>query len=112
MMLRLRRVGSLALLLALLGGGLGLPLFDAVVFHGRPGAAAAERTLAEAGSRPTHQQLCILDHAATLSPSLAAAQPIRLQGTPDVSRPCPRAQLTARPLTFRPDLSRAPPAVA
>ncbi len=112
MMLRLRRVGSLALLLALVGGGLGLPLFDAVVFHGRPGAAAAELALANEGSRPTHQQLCILDHAAPLSASLAAAQPIRFQGTPEISRPCPREQLTARPLTFRPDLSRAPPAVA
>lgn len=112
MLSRVRRVGSLALLLALLGGGLGLPLFDAVVFHGRPGAAPAERTLAEQGSRLAHQQLCVLDHAVPLSPSLAAARLATFHSTPDPVRPAQREQLAARRLAFRPDLSRAPPSVA
>ena len=35
------RVRALTLLLALLVGGFGLPLFDSLVFHGQPGAAVS-----------------------------------------------------------------------
>lgn len=112
MLTRVRRLGSLALLLTLLGVGVGLPLFDAVVFHSRPGSAPAERTLAEPGSRPAHQQLCVLDDTAPISTSLAAARPDPFHPTPEVARPAQREQLAARRFTFRPDLSRAPPSVA
>ena len=58
------RVRALTLLLALLGGGLGLPLFDSLVFHSQPGAAVSERTLVDLGGKPTHAQVCPLQQPA------------------------------------------------
>ena len=72
MLHRLRRLGSLALLLALVGGGLGLPLFDAVVFHSRPLNAAGNR-IAPEGAATGHTQLCILDQAGLATPSIGSA---------------------------------------
>ncbi len=72
MLHRLRRLGSLALLLALVGGGLGLPLFDAVVFHSKP-LNAAGNTIAPEGAPAGHTQLCILDQAGLATPSVGSA---------------------------------------
>lgn len=58
------RVRAFALMLALLGGGLGLPLFDSLVFHGQPGAPVSERTLVDVGGKPTHAQVCPLQQPA------------------------------------------------
>lgn len=71
MLHRLRRLGSLALLLALMGGGLGLPLFDAVVFHSRPLNAAAN-TIAPEGALAGHTQVCVLEHAGVVRLAIAA----------------------------------------
>ncbi len=65
------RIPALALLLTLLGGGLGLPLFDAIVFHGAP-LAVAERTMAPEGAPAPHTALCILDHAGLLEGSIVS----------------------------------------
>ena len=72
MLTRIRRLGSLALLLALVGAGVGLPLFDAVVFHGRP-LPAARKTISADGAPQSHTRLCILDQAGLLTPSIGSA---------------------------------------
>jgi hypothetical protein len=59
------RLQALFLLLALMGAGFGLPLFDALVFHGRP-LPTAENSVAPEGAPAAHTQLCILDHAGLL----------------------------------------------
>ncbi len=110
MLARLRSLGAFTLLLALLGGGLGLPLFDALVFHTRP-VPTADNTIATDGAPQGHTQLCILDQAGLLTPSIGsaghetpglaavrAATPVARNRTPS-SR---NAQLLPRP--------RAPPA--
>ncbi len=71
MLPRLRGLGALALLLALLGGGLGLPLFDALVFHAQP-VPTADSTLNADGAPQAHTQLCILDQAGLLTPSIGS----------------------------------------
>ena len=72
MLSRLRRLGSLTLLVALMGAGLGLPLFDAVVFHGRP-LPAARKTISSDGAPQSHTRLCILDQAGLLTPAIGSA---------------------------------------
>jgi hypothetical protein len=56
-----RRLKALLLLLALLGGGFGLPWYDALVFHGSPmRGPSAERVLTDVGAVAEHAQLCAL----------------------------------------------------
>lgn len=109
-MIRLRG-SAILLLLALLGGGIGLPLFDALVFHSNPGGRArAERTLGEEGSAPAHIQVCQLNHAVPAERSLggraiqAPAAP-GIESAPHLSFPPAEMPAPATPLPF----SRAPP---
>lgn len=54
----------LFLLLAFVAGSFGLPLADAIIFHGQPGATpAAERILSAGPQAPSHVQLCSLEQA-------------------------------------------------
>lgn len=105
------RGSAVLLLLALLGGGIGLPLFDALVFHSNPGSrATAERILTEEGSARTHVQVCQLNHALPAERSLAA-RPAALPAltVPDAAPlPAPPpASAPAAPLSSQ--HSRAPP---
>lgn len=68
----LRRTASLALLLAFVGGGFGLPLFDALVYHSPGRAAPPERTLGVPGSATGHTQVCVLGRVAPHSRGLPA----------------------------------------
>lgn len=109
MLHRLRRLGSLALLLALMGGGLGLPLFDAVVFHSKP-LSAAGNTLASEGAPAGHTQVCVLDHAGVVRHAIAASGP---QDPPALPRaiavaPAPATLAASHDSTLLPP-SRAPP---
>jgi hypothetical protein len=108
---RLRRTGSLVLLLALVGGGLGLPLFDAVVFHSPGRAAWPERTLGTPGSAAGHAQVCILGRFAPQSRGLPApvAQPaiVAVERAPEPYRPAALPLSQSRPTLQE---SRAPPA--
>lgn len=112
-MVMTRRVRSSAilLLLALLGGGIGLPLFDALVFHSSPGSRTpAERVLAQEGSARTHVQVCQLNHAVPAERSLAgrptAVPALAVPETAARFAPQP-AGIPAAPLSSQ--LSRAPP---
>lgn len=109
MLTHLRRIGSLALLLALVGGGLGLPLFDAVVFHSKP-LNAAGNTIAPEGGPAGHTQVCVLDHAGVVRHAVVTDGP---QDPPALPRAIAVASAPA-PLaaSYDPTLlppSRAPP---
>jgi zona occludens toxin (predicted ATPase) len=55
------RAKALLLLLALLGGGFGLPWYDALMFHSQAaGAPKAELALDNAGAAVGHNQTCAL----------------------------------------------------
>jgi hypothetical protein len=112
-MLRSRglRLQALLLLLALLGGGFGLPLFDAVVFHARP-LASAESSVAPEGAPAAHTQLCILDHAGLLEGGMRSSGHETLAVLPAVGTvpvAPDSANLPADPALLPP--SRAPPVV-
>jgi len=112
-MTRRLRGSAILLLLALLGGGVGLPLFDALVFHANPGGRArAERTLSEEGSAPAHVQVCQLNHAVPAERSLGG-RPVQPPATPRVDSTPRFAFLPATmPAPATPSqLSRAPPSV-
>lgn len=65
------RTPAILLLIALLGGGIGLPLFDALVFHSDLSAKpSSERTLWDEGSARNHVQVCQLNHAVPTERSL------------------------------------------
>ncbi|MBK8003198.1 MAG: hypothetical protein IPK12_04415 [Gemmatimonadetes bacterium] len=62
------------LLLAFVLGGYGLPLFDAIVFHGQPGSQrVAERHLSDGEDARTHVQVCHLGDGAAPERALASA---------------------------------------
>jgi hypothetical protein len=99
------------LLLALLGGGLGLPLFDVVAYHSRPAACRPlGPTLAEQGGVRAHPQVCVLPNATAASGALPVF-------TPALLPPAARAAEACAPLVGLPILqlchslcfSRAPP---
>ncbi len=105
------RASAILLLLALLGGGVGLPLFDAVVFHSNPGnRTPAERVLSQEGSARTHVQVCQLNHAVPAERSLAG----RPTAVPTPAVPEAVSRFTPQPATIpatptSSQLSRAPP---
>lgn len=107
MLRRLRRFGSLALLFALVGGGLGLPLFDAVVFHSRP-LAATGSSMAPEGAPTGHSQVCVLEHAGVIRLALAAGGHV---AAPAIPRPIAVAS-TPAPLGAGFDATRLPPSRA
>ena len=107
------RAPAILLLLALLGGGIGLPLFDALVFHSDLGAKPnSERVLWNEGSARNHVQVCQLNHAVPTEQSLGG-QPVRAPSVASVR--------SAPSFSFRPvsvpapchasQFSRAPPSV-
>jgi hypothetical protein len=109
-----RRFGSAVLSVALIGGGFGLPLLDAVLFHsGRPAAQQQTRVvLARTGSPTGHAQVCILGSVAPQSrglPSLAA-QPVISVHTETVSVGTHVTPRVAQ-VHFTLNYSRAPPAL-
>ena len=103
------RVRAVALMLALWGGGLGLPLFDSLVFHSQPGAPVSERTLVDLGGKPTHAQVCPLQQPAVTDGCFIAravsshpAPPDSVLASVTVESPTGRSDATLPP-------SRAPP---
>jgi hypothetical protein len=106
------RFRALFLLLALVAGGFGLPLADALCFHGTPGAASpAERILSSDTPTATHVQVCHLGHATPPERSLGSTS-----GLPNL-HPIPGLQVSSvldprfvasSELTLPP--SRGPPA--
>lgn len=107
------RGSALLLLLALLGGGIGLPLFDALVFHSALGGGpSAERVLWDEGSARNHTQVCQLNHAVPTERSLGG-QPVRAPSAPFVqSTPRRTPQSASMPTqSTSTQLSRAPPSV-
>ena len=57
---RRQRIPSLLLALVLVGGSLGLPVADALVFHAQPGSPAPRETsIGAVGGLVGHQQLCL-----------------------------------------------------
>jgi hypothetical protein len=110
-MTRRARGSAILLLLALLGGGVGLPLFDALVFHSNPvRRPTAERILGTDGPGRTHIQVCQLSHALPTERSLggqsvsAVIAAVGATPLPPSSDPEPRPE---QPATSHP--SRAPP---
>lgn len=105
------RGSAILLLLALLGGGIGLPLFDALVFHSNPGSRpTAERILTGNGSARAHVQICQLNHAVPAERSLAC-RPV-IVTTLAVAEPAARVSPQPAPIPAEPasrQLSRAPP---
>ncbi len=90
-----------------MGAGLGLPLFDAVVFHARP-LTPTESTAAPEGAQGPHTQLCILDHAGLLEGGMTSSGHPALAAQPDVA---PRIAHPASPAPTR-DASLLPPSRA
>jgi len=105
------RLQALLLLLALVGVGSGLPLFDALVFHGRP-LARAESAVAPEGAQAPHTQLCILDHAGLLEGSMVSSGHETLATAPEVAplAGTPASPELASDASLLPP-SRAPPVV-
>lgn len=105
------RLQALLLLLALMGAGLGLPLFDAIVFHGRP-LARTESTAAPEGAQGPHTQLCILDHAGLLEGGISSSGHPPLAAQPDPAPVLAQSAASAptRDAALLPP-SRAPPVV-
>lgn len=107
------RGSAILLLLALLGGGIGLPLFDALVFHSDLGARpSSERVLWDEGSARNHVQVCQLNHAVPTERSLGG-QPLRAPFAPRVQstlRFSSQSACLPAPSTST-QLSRAPPSV-
>lgn len=101
------RFQALLLLLALVGGGFGLPLFDALVFHGRP-LARAESAVAPEGSPAPHTQICILDHTGLLEGSILSSGHDAITALPDAAR----LASTAVPAGLSADASLLPPSRA
>lgn len=105
------RVQACLLLLALVGGGVGLPIVDALVFHGRTPAVHGERNLGDDGSpSKNHTQLCIIAKAVQAKMVLPAAKPTihalaESAGTPARSV----ATLLRSNSRHSPALPRAPP---
>jgi hypothetical protein len=61
---RASRAQTWLLLIALIGGGLGLPLLDALLFHSRPAPALCQGDwLSRTGPAGAHNRACALDHA-------------------------------------------------
>ena len=105
------RLPTLLLLLAFLAGGFGLPLADAIIFHGHPGASpAAERILTAGPLARSHVQLCSLEQTpVTKFATLSLA--VGLERLPDETPAVPRpdrgvARAPERSTTLLP---RAPP---
>jgi hypothetical protein len=108
----LRRLCSLALLLALVGGGVGLPLFDALVFHTPGRAAPPERTLAAPGSAAGHTQVCVLGRLAPHSRGLPALPVgLAIHTVEQVAEPFQPSALPVSKSGPTLQQSRAPPAL-
>jgi hypothetical protein len=114
----LTRARALCLLLALLGGGFGLPLYDAVTYHARvrPSTPESPRlgnsSLIPSVSSQSHAATCalgLITMAGRGTPALGAGLLLAMatvESPPLVSPPSPPELI--RPSTTR---SRAPPAV-
>jgi hypothetical protein len=105
---------ALVLLVALLGGGFALPLYDAVAFHSTPGPAKPETgVLAAPGTDVGHAQVCAISHARTPA-GLGPAVPTAL-ADPFLQKIRPRVHVVPIVLeqsTPYEHLSRAPPILA
>lgn len=107
-----RRGFALLLLVTLLGGGLVLPLVDAMVFHAGRLSVPAERTLAGQGGAPAHLQVCAVTHAVKAGGAPPAGAPVLEILRTSVYAALP--QFTAfvpTPFAYPPALPRAPPVV-
>jgi hypothetical protein len=91
------------------GGGLGLPLFDAVVFHARP-LTASGSSVAPEGTPAGHTQVCVLDHAGVVRHAIAASGPLDPPALPLAIAvvPAPASLAASHDPTLLPP-SRAPP---
>lgn len=104
-----RRLLALALLLVVAGGGGGLPVLDAVAFHGPSRLSESFRTHYEASSS-CHADGCsirseaaprILEDHAPAAPRVVAIRELQ---------PVPVRETASSPTVSLPYLSRAPPA--
>lgn len=111
-MKRLRSVyPALVLLLALLGGGFGLPIADALLFHGNPnGQPTVASNLTDEGSARAHVQVCSLEKSTVPKkalpglPGVVVLRELAVQTAPSVHTDQPPTRHT--PDTYQ---SRAPP---
>jgi hypothetical protein len=107
-----RRAGILLLLLGFFGGGLGLPLLDALTFHGRH-VQPPEDQLAKQGAALPHGLNCIIVqglHSKKVLPCAAAPRLAALEAVLDLQ---PFRYTSHRSVSSRtPTLPRAPPRLA
>ena len=112
--MRSGRLKALVLLVALMGGGFVLPLYDAIAFHSHPSAAPADTdVLAAPGTDVGHAQVCALSHArapARFGPGPLAALPDPFVHT--IRAKVRVAALLLERLTSYEHRSRAPPSLA
>ena len=81
-----RRLGALFLLTAFLAGGFGLSDLDAALFHSQPrGVRADVAHLEQPGGCGAHAEHCVLA-LATARVATAAAAPVKVRLTPQVSQ--------------------------
>lgn len=73
-----RRLSAFFLLLTLVGGGLGLPVADAAIYHATPTERAPLTDRASAGAPTTtpHFQGCVLTLSGLTGASLAGTAPV------------------------------------
>ena len=106
-----QRLQALLLLLTLVGGGFGLPLYDAVVYHSAlEHAQARSNSIAGENATSAHGVTCAMDLASRCGTGIAAFTDLGLAPVPSVRttilRPIPVAPAQTLPASTH---SRAPP---
>ncbi len=106
-----QRLQALLLLLTLVGGGFGLPLYDAVVYHSAlEHAQARSNSIASESATSAHGVTCAMDLASRCGTGLTAFTALGLVPAPSVRttilRPLPVAP---RQTWLASTHSRAPP---
>jgi len=91
-----QRLQALLLLLTILGGSFGLPLYDAVVYHSKPTQTQPQAdSAARQSEATTHSQACALDFSTRCGNGIAPFADLGLTPIPSVRttnlRPIPVA---------------------
>ena len=108
---RRHRFPALLLALVLVGGGVVLPVADALIFHALPGSLAARETsISRTGSQQGHQQICLQLKATGQTravPGQETSVSLLLPGQPGREVATPAAPATSPAPSGQ--FSRAPP---